>query len=71
MEHSQLQSLWVDMPDRKTAFVSRAHVGKANITMTSGHDGQMNLVNMLLGFKDPLRSSPLICRSRTSERVTT
>ena len=26
---------------------------------------------MLLGFGDPLRSSPLICRSRTSERVTT
>ena len=41
MEHSQLWSLWVDMPDKMTAFVSKAHVGNANVTTTWGP-----LVNM-------------------------
>ena len=41
MEHSQLRSLWVDMPDKMTAFVSKAHVGNSNVTTTWGR-----LVNM-------------------------
>ena len=34
MKHSQLRYLWVYLPDKKTAFVSRDHVGKANVTTT-------------------------------------
>ena len=41
MEHSQLRSLRVDVPGKMTVFVSKAHVGNANVTMTLGH-----LVNM-------------------------
>ena len=46
LEHSQLRSLQVDMPDRKTAFVSRAHFGKAILTTTWGR-----LINMWALFK--------------------
>ena len=58
------------MPNGTTAFDSR--VGKADLTTTWGrliNIREFMREHMLLVFGDPLHLNPLICRSRTSERV--
>ena len=70
MEHSQLRSLWVDMPDKMKTFVSKAHVGNVNVTTTWGRLVNMWAVYNPCYYDLETHYVQVPCGSWTSERVT-